>query len=214
MYVQNQNSLLVKRQNDNTSPGLGRGRLVPSSHKGRDAYVRHFSRGDERIREDIPVPDSLGGKEAFLIGFFASRGNLRGTHFGKQLLHDIIYNKSLQTGNVPDDWKKANVSAVLNKGQRYDPANYLPVSLTCLCCKIFEYIIVSSVMKHVYAYSILTDCQHGFRARRSCETQLVTLTHDLASYLDSGIQTNMVGLDFSKAFDRVPHQRLMRKLHH
>ena len=126
----------------------------------------------------------------------------------------IIYNKSIQTGIVPDDWKKANVSAVFKKGQRYDPANYRPVSLTCLCCKTLEHIIVSSVMKHVDSHKILTDCQHGFRARRSCETQLVTLTHDLASSLDSGIQTDMVVLDFSKAFDRVPHQRLMRKLHH
>ena len=126
----------------------------------------------------------------------------------------IIYNKSIQTGIVPDDWKKSNVSAVFKKGQRYDPANYRPVSLTCLCCKTLEHIIVSSVMKHVDSHKILTDCQHGFRARRSCETQLVTLTHDLASSLDSGIQTDMVVLDFSKAFDRVPHQRLMRKLHH
>ena len=126
----------------------------------------------------------------------------------------IIYNKSLQTGIVPDDWKKTNVSAAFKKGKRYDPANYRPVSLTCLCCKILEHIIVSSVMKHVDTYSILTDCQHGFRARRSCETQLVNLTHDLASSLDNGIQTDMVVLDFSKAFDRVPHQRLMRKLHH
>ena len=180
----------------------------------RFAYGRQFSRGDARIREDIPVTDSLGGKEAFLIGVFTSRGNLRGTHFGKRLLHDIIYNESLQTENVPDDWKKANVSAALKKGQRHDPANCRPVSLTRLCCKILEHIIVSSVMNHVYTYSILTDCQHGFRGRRRCETQLVTLTHDLASYLDSGIQTDMVGLDFSKAFDRVPHQRLMRKLYH
>ena len=77
---QNQNSLLVKRQNDNTSPELGRGRLVPSSHKGsefRYTVARQFSRGDERIREDIPVPDTLE-KEAFLIGVFTSRGNLKG----------------------------------------------------------------------------------------------------------------------------------------
>ena len=76
---QNKNSLLVLRQNDNTSPGLGRGRLVPSSHKGtklRYAIVRQFSRGDERVREDIPVPDSLG-KEAFLVGIFTSSGNLK-----------------------------------------------------------------------------------------------------------------------------------------
>ena len=78
--IQNQNSLLVKRQNGNTSPGLGPGRLVPSSHKGtefRYAVVRQFGRGDERNRGDIPVHDSLG-KEAFLIGVFTSRGNLKG----------------------------------------------------------------------------------------------------------------------------------------
>ena len=76
---QNQNSLLVKRQNDNTSPGLGRGRLVLSSHKGskfRNAIVQNFSRGDKRVREDIPVPYSLG-KEAFLVGIFTSIGNLK-----------------------------------------------------------------------------------------------------------------------------------------
>ena len=52
----------MKRQNGNSSPELSRGRLVPSSHKGskfRYAIVRKFSRGDERIREDIPVPDSF-----------------------------------------------------------------------------------------------------------------------------------------------------------
>ena len=59
--------------------GIGRGRLVPSSHKGskfRYTIVRHFRRGDERIREDIPVPDTLG-KETFLVGIYTSRGNLK-----------------------------------------------------------------------------------------------------------------------------------------
>ncbi|MCG8031679.1 MAG: reverse transcriptase family protein, partial [Candidatus Thiodiazotropha taylori] len=126
----------------------------------------------------------------------------------------IICNKSLQTGTVPQDWKQANVSAVFKKGQRYDPSNYRPVSLTCLCCKIMEHVIVSKVMKHVDNYRILSDCQHGFRARRSCETQLVTLVHELATSLDKGIQTDMIILDFSKAFDSVPHQRLLKKLDH
>ena len=126
----------------------------------------------------------------------------------------IIFNKSLQTGTVPDDWKTANVSAIFKKGQRHGPANYRLVSLTCLCCKILEHVIVSNVLKHLDCYKILTDCQHGFHARRSCKTQLVTLCHDLSSSLDKGIQTDMLVLDFSKAFDRVPHQRLLRKLEH
>ena len=61
---------------------------------------------------------------------------------------------------------------------------------------------------------MLTDCQHGFRARRSCETQHVTLLHDLALTSDKGIQSNKVVLDFSKAFDRVPHGRLLRMRYH
>ena len=116
----------------------------------------------------------------------------------------IIYNKSIQTGKVLDDWKKANVSAVFKKGQHYDPANYRPVSLICLCCKILEHITVSSVMKHVDTQSILTDCQHGFRARRSCESQLVTLTHDLASSLDDEKQTDNGGPGFLKGIPPCP----------
>ena len=69
-------------------------------------------------------------------------------------------------------------------------------------------------MKHVDHHQILSDCQHGFRARRSCETQLVTQINDLSSSLDRGDQTDMVILNFSKAFDRVPHKQLLQKLHH
>ena len=89
----------------------------------------------------------------------------------------IIFNRTLQTGSVPADPKRATVSAIFKKGLRYDPANYRPVSLTCLRCKMLEHTIVSSVMKHGEHHHILIDCQHGFRRRRS-ETQLVTLVDD------------------------------------
>ena len=69
-------------------------------------------------------------------------------------------------------------------------------------------------MQHLDRYHILSDCQHGFRAKRSCETQILTLYHELAASLDKKIQTDMIILDFSKAFDRVPHQRLLKKVHH
>ena len=130
-----------------------------------------------------------------------------------------IFNKSLQTGTVPGEWKKANVSAVFKKGQRYDPPpppppSYCLVSLTCLLSKILELVIVSNVLQHLDYHKILSDCQYSFRARRSCETQLVTLCHDLTSSLDKGIQTDMLVLDFSKAFNRVPHQLILQKRHH
>ena len=93
--------------------------------------------------------------------------------------------------------------------------SFTPVSLTSIICKIQEHIIVSNVMDHLDLNRILTDCQHGFRARRSCETQLLTLVHNLASTLDTGKQqVDLAVLDFSKAFHRVPHQRLLSKIHH
>ena len=115
---------------------------------------------------------------------------------------------------MPEDWRHANVTAIYKKGTRHDAANYRPESLTSLCCKLLEHVIVSKTVKHLERYNILNDCQHGFRANRSCETQILTLYHELASSLDKKVQTDMIILDFSKAFDRVPHQRLLKTVHH
>ena len=125
-----------------------------------------------------------------------------------------IFNKCLTEGRVPQIWKTATVTAIFKKGEKYKASNYRPVSLTCICCKMFEHIMVSNIMKHLEAHEILTDAQHGFRAKRSCETQLLTLTDELARGLDKRKQYDMAVLDFSKAFDRVPHERLLKKLHH
>lgn len=67
-------------------------------------------------------------------------------------------------------------------------------------------------MSHFDSNNILAECQHGFRAKRSCETQLIGLTQELHEYLDEKVQVDMIILDFSKAFDKVPHQRLLAKL--
>ena len=126
----------------------------------------------------------------------------------------LIYQKSLESGVIPTNWKSANVTAIFKKGERYKASNYRQVSLTCICCKIQEHIITSNVLKHLDYHQILTDCQHGFRARRSCETQLLTLADELISGLDQKQQHDLIILDFSKAFDRVPNERLLKKLRH
>ena len=77
-----------------------------------------------------------------------------------------------------------------------------------------EHIVRAEVTKHLESNNILNDAQHGFRKKRSCESQLILTTNDLAEELDKGGQTDTVLLDFSKAFDRVPHQRLIMKLFH
>ena len=98
-----------------------------------------------------------------------------------------IYNESLAQGAVPDDWRQANVASVFKKGEKYDAAIYRPVSLTCICCKTPEHMIVSNINKHLALESILADCQHGFRSQRSCEIQLVQFYHNLISNLDRAV---------------------------
>ncbi|KAI8502532.1 hypothetical protein Bbelb_201200 [Branchiostoma belcheri] len=123
-----------------------------------------------------------------------------------------IFQHSLNTAEIPKDWRDANICAILKKGDRAVPSNYRPVSLTCISCKLLEHIIHSQIMKHLESYSILTDYQHGFRAKRSTETQLILTVHDIAGALNSKRQVDLAILDFTKAFDKVPHGRLISKL--
>ena len=125
----------------------------------------------------------------------------------------FIFQQALDQNAVPDDWKTALVTPVFKKGKRAEPANYRPVSLTSIICKINEHIIVSETLSHLERENILVDYQHGFRRRRSCETQLLITSHDLASILNRRSQADVAVLDFAKAFDKVPHQRLLKKLH-
>ena len=131
----------------------------------------------------------------------------------------LIFNESLARGDVPDEWRQTNVSPVFKKGEKYAAANYRPVSLTCIYCKTLEHILVSNINKHLALDSIPADCQHGFRSQRSGETQLVQFVRDIISNLDRAVncghkQTNLIIMDFAKAFDKVPHRRLLHKLNY
>ena len=102
---------------------------------------------------------------------------------------------------VPDDWKLANQTPIRKKGSRQLPESYRPVSLTCMCCKLMEHILVSHITKHLNGHGILNDSQHGFRRARSCETQLIAFINDLAKEIQRGGQMDVIVMDFSKAFD-------------
>ena len=125
-----------------------------------------------------------------------------------------IFHSSLDTGELPLDWQKANVSPIFKTGNKSDPANYRPVSLASILCEMLEHIIHTNIMKHLEKYKVLNDEQHGFRRGRSCETQLALSVNDLAKVLDRQSQADVVMVDFSKAIDLVPHQRLPLKLCH
>ena len=136
----------------------------------------------------------------------------------KEAAHQIapfltwIFNHSLQYGNVPLNWRQANITAIYKKGDKSQAVNYRPVSLTSICCKIMEHIVYRHIINHLEANNILADHQHGFRKHRSCETKLVNTIEDIARSVDKRQQVDMLVLDFSKAFDTVPHQRLLNKM--
>ena len=124
----------------------------------------------------------------------------------------IIFNKSLHSGEVPTDWKLANVTPVLKKGSRLLVENYRPISLTSIICKILERLICNVIVAHLTEHNILNSSQHGFVPHRSCLTNLLEYLETVTALLDEGHSVDVFYLDFSKAFDRVPHQRLLAKL--
>ena len=104
------------------------------------------------------------------------------------------------------------MTPIYKKGDRNLPANYRPISLTCVCCKILEHIICTHIRHHLDTHNILSKLQHGFRSKHSCVSQLTITMNDLLKHRDKRTQIDMAILDFSKAFDTVPHQRLLGKL--
>jgi hypothetical protein len=125
---------------------------------------------------------------------------------------EILFNKSLREGEVPSDWRKANVAPIYKKGPKGDPGNYRPVSLTSVPCKILESLIKDKLMEHLIQNKLIKDTQHGFIPGKSCATNLTLFMDTVTKATDEGKAVDIIYLDFAKAFDKVPHQRLLTKL--
>jgi ribonuclease P/MRP protein subunit RPP40 len=124
----------------------------------------------------------------------------------------IIYNLSLRTGKVPVEWKRANVTAIFKKGSKEVAGNYRPVSLTTHVCKVLEALVKDVIIAHLQKYNLINDSQHGFVKGRSCLTNLLGFFEDITAMVDKGEPVDVIYLDFQKAFDKVPHRRLMKKV--
>ena len=85
-------------------------------------------------------------------------------------------------------------------------------SFTSITCELLEQIVHSSIINHFDERNILSENQHGFRKYRSCESQLIITIDHIAKYISNGKQVDIILLDFQKAFDKVPHTRLLYKL--
>ena len=89
-----------------------------------------------------------------------------------------LFNLSLSSGILPIDWRRANICPLHKKGNKQDPSNYRPISLTSVTCKVLERIVCKRLIEHFNENNILCDSQHGFREKRSCETQLIEAITD------------------------------------
>jgi len=124
----------------------------------------------------------------------------------------IIYQQSWLTGEVPDDCRIASVTPIYKKGQKEDPGNYRPVSLTSVLGKVMQQIILSAITWHTQDNQVIRPSQHGFMKGRSCLTNLISFYEKEIHLVDEGKAVDVVYLDVSNAFETVFHSILLEKL--
>ena len=123
-----------------------------------------------------------------------------------------IMHCSLASGIVPGDWKTANVTPIHKGGTRSQAANYRLISLTNQLCRIFESIIRDFIVAHLESNETINGTQHGFRKGGSCLSNLLQFLDQVTRSIEEDECVDVIYLDFAKAFDKVPHGRLMEKL--
>ena len=119
---------------------------------------------------------------------------------------------TMNNGTLSGDWKKATVIPIHKGDDRSLVTNYRPVSLTSVVCKQMEHVIASCLRQMWDKNDWLYEGQRGFRPGYSCESQVITVFQDIADSLDNGERIDTIIIDFSKAFDLVPHGRLLTKI--
>ena len=150
--------------------------------------------------ESAPGPDGI---TAFFLKTFAAQVASPLT---------VVFNKSLQEGVVPEDWRLANVTPIFKKGSKASPSNYRPVSLTSIPCRLMEACLRDEIMLHLSFNNLVNKSQHGFLPARSVTTNLLEFFEKATAEVDKGNPMDIVYLDFAKAFDKVPHGLLVNKL--
>ena len=123
-----------------------------------------------------------------------------------------IFDASFSVHCLPSDWLQAIITPIFKKGSTSDPNNYRPISLTCTSCRVMERVINSQLINYLLQNKLISPHQHGFLKKHSTCTNLLETTNDWILALDNFMVTDVVYIDFQKAFDMVSHPKLLSKL--
>jgi len=104
----------------------------------------------------------------------------------------LLFQRSFDEGVVPESWKAAKVIPIFKKGDRSDPGNYRPISLTSVVCKVFESIIREGIINHMLSNNLLSNTQHGFLLKRSCMSQLLTAMEFWTNEIQKGNPVDVI----------------------
>ena len=113
------------------------------------------------------------------------------------------FQRSICLGRLPEDWKQANITPVFKRGIKTFVSNYRQISLLSIISTLCERCVLKNLLPEFI--HVLKPLKHGFIPGRYCVTKLLSVLHNLGSSLDAGDEVDVIYLDFSKAFDSVPH---------
>ena len=136
----------------------------------------------------------------------------------KECSHQLLiplkesFSKSLTESKLPDIWKRANVTTIHKNGDKTNPENYRPISLTLVACKLMEILILDKIVDHMTQNDLFSPYQHGFIPGKCCITQLLEILEEITDALDQSFDIDIIYLDYTKAFDKIPHTRLLQQL--
>ena len=123
-----------------------------------------------------------------------------------------LFNQSLASGRIAEDWRCATVVPIFKSGERARVGNYRPINLTSILLKVMERVLKAHLLAWFDNQSLISCHQHGFRARRSCTTNLILFMEEVTKRLDQKQEVEVCYLDFQKAFDSVNHRLLIEVL--
>ena len=123
-----------------------------------------------------------------------------------------LFQKSAEESELPTHWLQALVTPIFKKGSKTSAENYRPVSLTCILCKVLEKLIVKIIIQHIKDNELASLRQHGFTVGKSVTTNLLEVMNIWTEALMHNIPIDVLYLDYQKAFDSVPHLRLVKQV--